>query len=156
MNFYFGYNQPLSGGILHYYLYRYSSQYGFFEEEDWEIPDDLFEEEDIKAAQDVPLFAQYCLGWITEDEFERRKEMLRRTLGITISEEESRKILEYHEEESQRRIQEYLIEWIPELQQHPKVQAAWPVLSHEELTTLNLEELKELHRAYRLTIQDQL
>lgn len=74
---------------------------------------------------------------------------------IGLSEEESRELLEYHEK-SQRRIQEYLIEWIPELQQHPKVQVAWPVLSHEELTTLNLEVLKELHRAYRLTIQDQL
>lgn len=157
MNFYFGYKQPLSGGILHYYLYRSSSRYGFFEEEDWEISDDFFEEKDIKAAQDVPLFAQYCLGWITEDEFERRKEMLRRTLGITMSQEMLDEWQEHHANKRRIARRDQLVdEILPELQKHPKVQAEWPELSKAEMLQMPIVQLEEMRRAYQLTIENQI
>lgn len=156
MNFYFGYNQPLSGGILHYYLYRYSSRYGLFEEEDWEIPDDLFEEEDIKAAQDVPLFAQYYLGWITEDEFELRKEMLRRTLGITVSQEMMDEWQEHHSNKRWIARRDQLVdEILPELQKHPKVQAEWSELSKAEMLQMPIVQLEEMRRYYQQTIEEE-
>lgn len=66
------------------------------------------------------------------------------------------RIREYHEEQNRIHLKEHLIDEIPELQKHPKVQAEWPELNRDELIAMNLEELKEIRTAYNLTIEDQL
>ena len=65
-------------------------------------------------------------------------------------------IQQHHEEQEREYLREHLIEQIPELQEHPKVKEQWPELSRDELIAMNLEELKEIRTAYRLTIEDQI
>ena len=65
-------------------------------------------------------------------------------------------IQEHHAEQDEIFRREALLEQLPKLQEHPKVQKQWPPLSKEQLLQMNLEELKEMKQAYQLTIQDQL